>query len=114
MLKYFSFMLLFMSFGTAYGQFDMEHFDQKFEVLKLSEEQDVVFDSLNVVYISDLQTMNETSTKNVDKYKGYKSLKKSRNSELKTLFTKEQFKSFKKIQKGNEKEVRKYFMGQVM
>lgn len=76
-----------------------EQLEQYFEKLDLSKEQKLTFEEITKKYALQMKTLKTSGKGRFAKYKEYKSIKRSKNKEMKTLLSTEQYKVYKETQK---------------
>ncbi|MGL1887038.1 MAG: hypothetical protein OCD76_11045 [Reichenbachiella sp.] len=99
------FMMTTLSYGQSVSEIDP---DEYFSELNLTAEQQSHFDAIQTEYYNDLNTVSLDGSKSAA-YKSYKGFKKQRNSDMKEILSKDQFKLYTKKQKALEKQVRQEY-----
>ena len=83
-----------------------EQLEQYFEKLDLSEEQKQKFEEITKKYALQMKTLKISGKSKFANYKEYKSIKGSKNKEMKALLSAEQFKIYQKTQKEIQKKIK--------
>ena len=83
-----------------------EQLELYFEKLDLSEEQKPKFEEITKKYALQMKALKTSDKGKFAKYKEFKSIKGSKNKEMKTLLSAEQYKIYKKTQKEIQKKMK--------
>ena len=83
-----------------------EQLEQYFEKLDLSEEQKPTFEEITKKYALQIKTLKTNDKGRFAKYKEFKSIKRSKNKEMKSLLSDEQYKIYIKTQKEIQKKMK--------
>jgi uncharacterized protein (DUF2461 family) len=83
-----------------------EQLEKYFEKLDLSEEQKPIFEEITKKYALQMKILKTSDQGRFAKYKEYKSIVGSKNKEMKTLLSAEQYKIYKKTQKEIQKKMK--------
>ena len=83
-----------------------EQLEQYFEKLDLSEEQKPTFEEIAKKYALQMKTLKTSDKGRFAKYKEFKSIERSKNKEMKTLLSTEQYKIYKETQKEMQKKMK--------
>lgn len=83
-----------------------EQLEQYFEKLDLSEEQQPKFEEITNKYALQMKSLKTSDKGRFAKYKEFKSIKSSKNKEMKTLLSAEQYKVYEETQKVIQKKMK--------
>jgi len=83
-----------------------EQLEQYYEKLDLSEDQKLEFEEITKKYTLQMKTLKTSDKSRFAKYKEYKSIKDSKNKEMQTLLSTEQYKIYEKTQKEIQKKMK--------
>ena len=80
--------------------------EQYYEKLDLSEEQQPKFEEITEKYALQMKDLKMSDKGRFAKYREFKSIKSSKNEEIKLLLSAEQYKMYKKTQKEIQKKIK--------
>ncbi len=83
-----------------------EQLEQYYEKLDLSEEQKPIFEDITKKYVLQMKALKTSTKGRFAKYREYKSIVGSKNKEMKTLLSAEQYKVYKNTQKEIQKKMK--------
>ena len=83
-----------------------EQLEQHFEKLDLSEEQKSKFQDITKKYALQMQALKTSTKGRLTKYREYKSIVGSKNKEMQTLLSAEQYKIYQNTQKEIQKKMK--------
>ncbi len=83
-----------------------EQLEQYYEKLDLSEEQKPKFEDITKKYVLQMKALKTSTKGRFAKYREYKSIVGSKNKEMKTLLSAEQYKVYKNTQKEIQKKMK--------
>jgi hypothetical protein len=92
--------------GADEGQVYDEMIQEQVTTMELTEEQEVIFVEISNRYLEEFKEVKANSASKLAKLKEVKSLNAEKDKELTGLLTKEQFKTYKELQKKNRSKLK--------